>query len=63
MEYRIRRKTGFSNQGCHLKHMEINLLKLSRSSFFNMSSVGFVKGLLSYINFEQNCVVSPGKLN
>jgi hypothetical protein len=35
---------------------------LSRSSFFNISSVGFIKGLLAYIYFEQNCVVSPGKL-
>jgi hypothetical protein len=63
VEYRIRRKTGFSNQGCHLKHMQINLLKLSRSSFFNISSVGFVKGLLAYIYFEQTCVLSHGKLN
>jgi hypothetical protein len=43
--------------------MLLYLLKLSRSGFFNISSVGFIKGLLSYINFEQNCVVSPEKLN
>jgi len=43
--------------------MLLNLLKLSRSSFFNISSVGFIKGLLAYIYFEQNSVVSHGKLN
>jgi hypothetical protein len=43
--------------------MLLNLLKLSRSSFFNISSVGFIKGLLAYIYFEQNCVASPENLN
>jgi hypothetical protein len=32
--------------------MLLQLLKLSRSSFFNISSVGFIKGLLAYIYFE-----------
>jgi hypothetical protein len=43
--------------------MLLNLLKLSRPSFFDISIVGFIKELVAYIYFEQNCVVSPGKLN